>query len=192
MPISPLTPAYVPTNVITGQASMFLQFPWSSAAPQTAPDVVAVPIGTAWGGLWIPAGASDSGVELDFVRKTVSIMIEEQQTPVDILSDSTDIHVNITLAEDTLQTWMWAMGGGTITVTSQTQQLVVPSIMQKFAVGFEGSNQYGFPRRVVMQPCVSIGNAKVAFRRAKNARTWATSFNYLGTLENMFIKERTS
>jgi hypothetical protein len=186
------TPTYTRSNVLVGQAQAYLQ-PYNASSPATLPAAT-VQLGTAWGGSWVPVGATDSGLEFDFQRKPVDIMIEEQQTPVQVVSDSTDVEVPLTLAEDTLQTMLWAMGGGTITTTTPSGEtiatLVITSDIGQFSLGFEGMNQYGFFRRVLLQPCVSVGQAKVAYRRSKDKRMWDTSFTYLDKLENMVIQER--
>lgn len=188
-----ITPIYNPINILVGQVQLFIQNYNAGAPPSLPADSVL--LGTPWGGSWLPAGATDTGIELSFQRKPMDITIEEQQTPVDQMSDSTAVMFNITLAEDTLQSMMWAMGGGVVTVNPPTtilpgvQVLTIASDLAKYAVGMEGKNQFGYYRRALLEPCTSVGTAKVDFRRANNKRMWATSFNYLDKLENMNIRE---
>lgn len=180
-------------NVLVGQVQMFI-CSYNASTPATLP-LDSVLLGTPWGGAWLPAGATDSGIEFSFQRKPVDITIEEQQTPVDQTSDSTAAMFNVTLAEDALQQQAWAMGGGTITVNPPTTTLPGVNVLQissdlaKYSIGLEGKNQFGYYRRVLAQPCTSIGTAKVDYSRSKNKRMWATSFNYLGTLESLGIRE---
>jgi hypothetical protein len=144
---------------------------------------------------WVPIGGTDSGVTFAFQRKVSDIMIEEQQTPVQELSDSTDVHLEVTLAEDSLQQMLWAMGGGTITANSPGTgwaTLVIQSDLQQYSIAMEAVNKFGFPRQWLLQPCTSVGTAKAAFRRAKDKRMWVTQFTFLDKLENMVTRERQS
>lgn len=188
-----ITPQYNPINVLVGQVQMYVQN-YNSASPAALP-ADSVLLGSPWGGSWLPAGATDTGIELSFQRKPVDIMIEEQQTPTGQASDSTAVMFNVVLAEDTLQTMMWAMGGGTVTQNAPTTLLPGVNVLQiasdlaSYSIGLEGKNQFGYWRRVLAQPCTSVGTAKVQFLRAKNKRMWATAFNYLDRLENLAIRE---
>jgi len=186
-------PAYTASNVLVGQAAMYLQL-YNPSVPATLPaDTVA--LNTAWGGSWVPVGASDDGVTLNFQRNTNNILIEEQQTPVLVLSESTDVSVGVTLAEDTLTSMMNAMGGGTITVTPAASGVPGIAVLQladdlvQYAVGFEGKNQYGFWRRCLFQPCVSTGKIAAKFRRAKDKRMYQTEFPYTGAVSSIVIRE---
>lgn len=193
MPNVNITPVYNRLNVLVGQVQMYIQT-YNSAAPAALP-ADSVLLGTPWGGAWQTAGATDTGIELSAQRKPTDITIEEQQTPVDQVSDSMAWMFNVTLAEDTLQSMLWALGGGSITVNPPTtllpgvQVLQIASDMAYYSVGLEGKNQFGYYRRVLCQPCTSVGTAKVDYRRSTNKRMWATSFNYLDRLENIGIRE---
>jgi hypothetical protein len=188
-----VAPQYNRLNVLVGQVQVYIQT-YNSASPPSLP-ADSVLLGTPWGGQWVAPGATDTGLELSFQRKPTDITIEEQQTPVDQASDSSTYQYNLTFAEDTLQQMMWAMGGGSITRNPPTTTLpgvdvlVISSDLANYAVGFEGKNQYGFYRRVLAQPCTSVGTAKVDYRRSTNKRMWATTFNYLDKLENLIIHE---
>lgn len=193
MPNANVTPAYNRVNVLVGQVQMYVQT-YNSSSPATLP-ADSVLLGTAWGGSWLPAGATDAGIEFSFQRKPIDITIEEQQTPIDQLSDSTAVMFNVILAEDTMQTMIWALGGGSITVNPPTTTLpgvnvlTIASDMANYSIGLEGKNQFGYYRRFLAQPCTSVGTAKVAYVRAKNKRMWATSFNYLDKLENLGVRD---
>jgi len=188
------TPSYNLQNVMVGQASMFLQL-YNSGSPASLPAIT-VPLNTAWGGSWVPVGASDDGVTLNFQRNTNNILIEEQQTPALVLSDSTDVGVGIVLAEDTLTSMMNAMGGGAITVVPPasgvpgTATLQLHSDLDQYSVGFEGKSPAGYWRRALFQPCVSVGKISLKFRRAKDKRMYQTEFTYTGPLESIIIQEQ--
>ena len=180
------TPAYTGSNVVVSQAQLYYQ-PYVVGTPGTLPaDTVA--LGTAWTTPWVAIGATDQGVTLNFARKTQNIMIEEQQTPILVLSDTTDVSIDVDLAEDGLEQLRVAMGGGTITTGTTSDTLQINSDVSQFAIGLETKNPAGLARRFLFQPCVSTGNIKTEFRRAANKHMYSTSFVYTGALENITIK----
>lgn len=180
------TPTYNGAKVNVSQAQLYYQ-PYLVGTPGTLPaDTVA--LGTAWTTPWTPIGATDQGVTLNFSRKTQDIMIEEQQTPILVLSDSTDVSIDVVLAEDALEQLRVAMGGGTITVGTTSDTLVINSDISQFSIGLETKNPEGLARRFLFQPCVSTGNIKTQFRRAANKHMYSTSFVYTGAIENITIK----
>jgi hypothetical protein len=192
----PVQPTYTRQNVLTGMVQLYVQ-PYNSTSPAALPaDTVG--IGTAWGGSWVGIGATDQGVSHDFSRKTVNVMVEEQQTPVDVLSDSTDVGITTDLAEDTLQTLLWAFGGGTITNTAPgtgtpgVSVLQISSALAKFSLGAEGTDPAGFWRRMLWQPVVSAGKVSAKYRRAASKRMYSTTFTYIDKLENLVIREMTA
>ncbi|WP_027947218.1 hypothetical protein [Amycolatopsis taiwanensis] len=187
-----LVPTYDPAKVLVGQAAMYLQ-PYNAASPATLPEDI-VPLGTPWGGLWTPPGATMDGLSFDVKRTPQDITIEEQMTPVDQRTKSMDFTANFELAQDTLETMLWAYGGGTIVSTAAssgvpgTSVLTISDEMDNFAFGFEGVNEAGFWRRILLQPVKSVGNAKTQYRRANNQRTYAISLTALCAPSDVVIK----
>lgn len=195
MPVA-FTPPFNGNNVNTGLASCYVQ-PWSLGSPATLPaDTVA--LGTTWAGPWVPLGASDSGLSFSFSRKTNNIMIEEQVVEVDVNTTSLAFTMDITLAEDTLQTMKLAYGGGTITTTAAssgvtgTRVLQISSDMDSFAFGFEVKNELGFARRILVPKVKSVANVKTVFSRAKEKRMYAVSFQSLVAPEAVIVREVTA
>lgn len=156
------------------------------------------PAGTPWGAPWTPLGASDTGLEFGFTRKTNDITIEEQVVKVDVVTTDISFDMNITLSEDTLQTMKLAYGGGTITSTAAstgvpgTEQLQISSDMQPYAFGFEVINQYGFWRRFLVPKVKSVATVKTMYSRAKQQRTYAVSFQSLVAPEAVLVLNMTS
>lgn len=190
---SPAAPTYNRLNVLVGMANCFVQ-PWNPAVPAVLPsDLIA--LNGVWAAPWTAIGATDQGLSFSFQRKTTNIMIEEQQTPVQVTSDATDVMALVDLAEDSLTTMLWAFGGGTITAIAATvpqpamNVLQIHSNLDNFAFGFEGSDPAGFYRRVLLQPVVSAGKVDAKYRRAAGKRMYQTSFTYLDKLENIMIRE---
>lgn len=189
-------PPYNADNVNVGVASMYVQ-PYVPASPAALPaDSVA--LGTAWTGSWVALGASDSGLEFRFSRKTQEIMIEEQVVQVDTETQSLTFEMNVTLAEDTLQTMRLAYGGGVITTTAPgsgtpgIRTLQMSTDLETFAFGFEVQNEVGFWRRYLVPKVKSVGDIKTAFVRAKDKRSYNVSFQSLVAPEQVIVREMTA
>lgn len=179
-----VTRSYDRSKVLVGQARPFIK-PYDPNVPPELPDQDTVLLNGAWGDGWLELGATMAGLEFDFDRKTKRIMIEEQQTPVAMTTTDTTFQFGLELAQDTLDTMLLAYGGGVITTTPAgtgtvgTRQLQISSELTEFSFGFEGENEYGFYRRVLVPVVVSVANAKTMYRRADKQRTYKVSFTSL-------------
>lgn len=187
-----LIPQYNSAKVLTGLAAVYLQ-PYVPATPPALPaDTVA--LGTAWTTPWTPVGASASGASFDYERSTDTIEVEEQMTPVDYRTKSLKFTVSIELAEDDLQTMLWAYGGGTIdtvaasTGIAGTSQLTIADEMTTFAVGMEAENDKGFWRRVLVPQVKSVANIKTQYRRSNSPRTYSISLESIVAPSAVTIK----
>lgn len=173
---SPLVPAYEPLNVLTGMARMFLQ-PYDPMNPPTLPEDT-VALGGEWPAEWVAPGATTEGLSFEFERSTQTITIEEQMTPVDERTQSLTFTANVTLAEDTLKTMRIAYGGGVIETTAAAtgtpgiSTLVIAEEMETFAFAFEGQNEFGYWRRVLIPRVKSRANVQTAYRRAEAQRSY--------------------
>lgn len=174
-----LIPTYNSSKVLTGLAAVYLQ-PYVATTPPALPANT-VALGTAWTTPWVAVGASASGVSFNYQRSTDTIEVEEQMTPVDYRTKTLTFTVDIELAEDDLQTMLWAYGGGTIattaaaTGTAGTSSLTIADEMTTFAVGMESENDKGFWRRVLIPQVKSVAQIKTAYRRSSAARTYSIS-----------------
>ncbi len=181
--MSSFIPPYTPGNILVGLASCWVQ-PYSMTTPAALPADTAA-LGAAWPSPWVPVGATDSGLEFDFNRKTNDIRIEEQVVKVDVETTDLSFEMQLTLAEDSLSTMKLAFGGGTLTATAAAtgvpgkQTLVIATDMADFAFGFETKNEYGMARRVLVPRCKSVGTIKTMYSRAKDKRMYQTSFQSL-------------
>lgn len=196
-----VTPAYERTNVLVGQARMFVQLLTLTSVPALPADTVA--LNGAWpsdAGVneWVAVGATEEGLNFRFGRDTEDIMIEEQLIPVHIVPTGIDLAAEVVLSEDTIETMTLAYGGGTQTVTAPgvgqpgKTVLTLSSDLSHFAFGFEGVNAFGLPRRVLIPDVVSVGQVETAYRRAANARRYATSFRAVCAPEEVEIVEITA
>lgn len=196
---SSFTPTYDRTKVMAGMVAVRLA-PYSVASPAVLPaDTVA--LGGAWPTTpqpWTAAGASEQGASLVFRRGTQSLSIEEQLTPVKVESSEVEMRVEITLAEDTLETMRLAMGGGTVTTTAPAtgqigkKTLQLANDLEHYALGLEGKNPEGFWRRMLIPDVVSIADVEVANRRAASLRLYKVSLWCLSSIEQVTIVNMTA
>lgn len=195
-----VAPAYTRTNVLVGQARMFLQKLSETSAPALPLDSVA--LNGAWpsdpDNTWTPVGATEEGLNFRFQRTTEDITVEEQLTPVSVNTTGLDISADMVLSEDTVDTMLVAYGGGEIVVTAPgvgqvgKSELTIGSDLDHYAFGFEAMNATGRPRRVLIPDVVSVGQAETMYRRAAAARRYAVSFRVLCAPEEIEIVEITA
>lgn len=196
----PATPSYDRTKVLVGQARMFVQKLTATSVPALPADSVA--LNGAWpstgNNIWVAVGATEEGLTFRFQRTTENIMIEEQLTPVEVNTTSIEMSADVVLSQDTVDTMLLAFGGGTSTVTAPATgqpgktELVIGSDTASYAFGFEAENSFGRPRRVLIPEVVSVGQMETVYRRAANARRYATSFVSITAPEDVKIVEITA
>lgn len=179
----PVQRAYTTKNVLVGQARPFIK-PYDPLVPPALPANTVALNGT-WGSGWTELGATEKGLTFKFTRRTKDITVEEQQTPVAVTTTETTFAFDLELSEDTLDTMKLAYGGGTIITVAAatgvpgTRQLAISSDLTNFSFGFEGQNEYGFWRRVLVPIVVSIANAQTMYVRAEKQRTYKAEFRSL-------------
>jgi hypothetical protein len=192
----PTGPTYDRKNVLVGLAAMYFQPYISTTPPTLPPDTTA--LWTAWSSPWTPIGATTEGLTFGFQRQTNNIMIEEQATPVDVQTTMINFTMQVTLSEDTLETMLLAYGGGTTSVVAAgtgqpaTKTLQIGSGLTYFSFGFEGKNNKGFWRRVLVPVVVSVAEAQTVYRRAESQRTYGVTLTSLVAPEEVIIKEMTA
>jgi hypothetical protein len=191
-----LIPRYTRKNVIRGMAAIWVR-------PQD--DLATLPqnslaLGGDWaGGLgnaaWLPIGASESGATMRFSRSTNDLTIEEQINPVDIATTSLDPRIEITLAEDTLETMKLAYGGGTISVVAPAsgipgyRELKIAEDIEHLTLGLEGMNTKGQWRRVLWPDVLSVADVETSYRNAESNRLYATSFRLVAPISSVIVRE---
>lgn len=192
-------PAYTADNVIVGQAALHYRPYDPTVLIETLIPSKSKALWAPWESPWIPVGATEEGVTLQFSRDTQQITIEEQSAPVLETTNSTEFNVNTTLSEDVLTTWALSLGGGTITSTAASgtgataipafDELVISEDMQPLTIGFEAKNKWGKPRFVIIPKVVSVADAEIAFRRADDARRVEVSLKSLCRSDSVKIIE---
>lgn len=193
-----LTPRYTRKNVIRGQAQI-----WTRPQDDTATlPANSVPLGGDWAQtapagnpLWIPLGASESGATMRFSRSTNDISIEEQLNPVDIATTSVDPRIEVTLAEDTIETMKLAYGGGTITTVAPAtgipgyKELTIAEDIEHLTLGLEGMNTKLQWRRVLWLDVLSVADVETSYRRAETQRLYAVSFRLVSPINTAVVRE---
>lgn len=185
-----------PNNVVVGLASVWIQ-PWVDGTPAALPDDDVL-YGADWEAPWVHLGGTDQGWKLKIATKTADITIEEQSTPVDILADGKTMTVSGDLAEDTLQHALWAYGGGTLTtvVAGPTQvgktTLSLQDKLEKWALGLETINKYGFYRRFLIPKVVIADDVETSYRRAADKRMYQFTANSICPIEDVEIVDMTA
>ena len=189
-------PSYDKNRVMVGVAAPYVA-PYSESSPPVMP-LDSVALGTLWSAPWVALGGTQEGVTLRIERNTVEHRIEEQATPVIVMSDTMNITVSVVLAQDTLESLRIAAGGGTITTVAPGSGIIgkksldISTDLENFALGLEMKNSFGFWRRIRMLHVVSIAAVEVGHRRAAALRTYATTFHCLTKPEDVDIVEMTA
>lgn len=193
------TPTYDRKRVMVGQVQVRLA-PYSETTPAVLPADTVV-LGGTWPVSpqpWTPIGATSEGASLVFRRSTQSLSIEEQPNPVLVETSEIEFRVEAMLAEDTLETMRVAFGGGTITTqaagvgTIGKKTLALSNDLDRFALGLEGKNSFGFWRRMLVPEIVSVADIEVTNRRAAGLRLYKVSFWALSPIEEVTIKDMTA
>lgn len=166
-------PAITTSNVLVGTATLF------TAPAGTAAVLDTITAGSDWGSPWTYIGATEEGVTVAYGTTQSDINVEEQATPVLVVTTAVQFELRFSLSEDTVQSMKLAYGaGGSIaTISGSTgvaakSRLTLSSSLTKLAAGFEGVNAAGFPRRVYVPAVLSIGDVTTAYRRAANNRAY--------------------
>lgn len=179
------------TNVMVGVATLFI-------APATTPS----PTFTAKTGklaalpaAWVASGFSESGVTLNVDKKLVDIRVEEQSTPVDVVTTTTTVTIDLTFAEDTVQNMLNAYGGGSIaaTVGGATIKahtiLTLADALNFVAIALTGKSPKGGTRLIYVPKLVSGGKVKTTYRRAKSPRTYPATFTAICAVTQIKISD---
>lgn len=185
-----------PNNVVVGLAAVWIQ-PWLADTPAVLP-ADSLMYGADWVSPWGHLGATDQGWKLKIATKTADITIEEQSTPVDILADGKTLTVSGSLAEDTLQHMLWAYGGGTLTTVAAgasqvgKQTLSLQDKLEKWAIGVETVNKFGFYRRFLIPKMVIASDVETSYRRAAEKRMYNFEANSICPIEDVEIVDMTA
>ena len=179
-------------NVLVGLANMYLS-PLGTVDPA---DTLA--FNEAWLNPWYHPGYSDKGLTLMFDRKEKRHMVEEVSNPLVITTESSSFKVQIGFAEATLENFMHAAGGGTISTQAAAvgvigkKSLTLSEDLKVIKVGFEGLNPQGFYRRVIIPRVVSTGKIKTEYDRSKNKQVYMAEFEAVCSVSDIKMYDKTA
>ena len=192
-------PRYTRKNIARGMAALWIgEYDADTPLALPANDE---PLGYDWStgsSGWTSLGASESGATMRMTRETTDITIEEQSNPVDVAVNTLDPRIEITLAEDTLNTMRVAYGGGEITTVAATatdpgyQELSISQDLEHFTLGLEAENSYKMARRVLFLDVLSVAEVETSYRRAEGTRLYACSFRLISPIDDLVIREFTT
>jgi hypothetical protein len=188
-------PAYTATNVLYGVGVLF-----------TAPVGTALPsdqnlgVGSSWvSGGWSYIGATEQGLSVNFNPTTTDIRIEEQQTPVAVITDQVTLEITTSLSEETLTNVNLAYGqSGTVSVTAPGASqpgksvLTFSTTFTSLACAVVGKNQLGFARVLSVPAMMSSGSVKTDWRRAANNRSYPLTLQALSPLSQISLIDLTA
>jgi hypothetical protein len=185
------TPTYTAGNVFVGIASLFTA-PANTPAPadSVAQNAISTP--------WVPVGATEEGVSLQWQRSLQDIHVEEQSTPVNTQVTSSTFNVNTSLSEDTIATMKLAFGGGTITTvapgTTQVGKsvLTLSDTLDQLAVVMEAQNPLSFWRRLYIPSVLSVAEVTTAYRRAANNRSYSLQLRAVCAINQIQMTDMTA
>ena len=183
MPGAPLLyspPAINTSNVLYG-VGIVMTAPLGTALPSDQN----LGVGSSWlGGGWAYVGATDAGVSLTWNPTTVDINVEEQPTPVAVLTDKATATVTFDFNEETLANINTAYGAaGNIAVTAPGAGQPGKSVLSlsinfpQLACAVIGKNQLGFARVLSLPAIMSTGQVKTDYRRSAAQRMYPATFN---------------
>lgn len=185
-------PARDLTNILQGRANFYLA-PMDTAQPA---DTIA--FDEAWLSPWVFGGVSEKGLDLLVDTKEKEHYVDDYQQPVLISVDKKTFAIQFSFAEDTMENFRYATGGGTITTqaagtgTIGKKSLALSEDLETIAVGFEVKNKHGFFKRVIIPKVVSVGKIKASHTRTKDNRVYAAEFRSICPISEIKIYEKTA
>jgi hypothetical protein len=183
---------YDPANVQLGVAWLF------TAPANTTKPADTVEFGTDWTSPWAPVGATEEGVTFSAGTDTTDLHVEEQSNAVATTVTAKNIRVSATLAEDTMETLLLALGGGTLATQSAATGVIgkktisLSDTLSVFAVGFDTKNKYGFWRRIYIPRATQTADVSTQYRRAAAYRTYGVEFSAICRPDEIFVGEKTA
>jgi hypothetical protein len=193
MPISSIGALYDASNVKVGSAVGFV----SPVGTDDPDDSVLVFDPAIWVTPWLHAGATEQGWQVNWTPQTQDINIDEQPTPVDRQITTAALEFVANLAEDTLQSWGWALNADKTVVAPATgvfgKSVLTPSgVAKRMKVVLETQNVLDMPRRYIVPEMVCIANVGATFRRAASQRLIPVTFSSVCNLTDIRIDDITA
>lgn len=179
-------------------ANVTVAYGYGYTAPINEPmPANSVAFGGSWGGNWTYTGATDQGYALGITKNANDIRIEEQSTPAQIVTDTTDVSVTFAMAEATLENLKIALGSGSLAVNSgatpPNKVLTLADPLNQVAFGLEAPNIFGVtkPRRLYIPIAVIIAQIAIPLRRAAEKQMYAVTVRAVCPMSSITITDVT-
>lgn len=189
-------PAVDTTNVLYGTGIVFTNLTTFASLPSDQN----LGVGSAWVSAgWSYVGATDAGVTLTWNPTTVDISIEEQPTPVAVVTSNATAQIAFDFNEETLANVALAYGNAATTAVtaagaSQPGKSVL-SLSTNFAplsVAILGKNKLGFARVFYVPSVMSAGQVATSYRRAANQRMYPCTLSAICPFADITWNDLTS
>lgn len=163
-----------PALILSGPGILY-NAPLGTAVPAMTVAASKFPV-TAWGGAWVPLGATDEGSEFSDSIETDNIEVAESYYPVKIVTTGREASWTTALAEINKTNVKTSINGGTIT-SSGTGATSLTEI-EPPAIGAEVRTMLGWQSeddtvRFVGFQVLQVGDLSVAFRKGADKATLA-------------------
>lgn len=168
---------YDANNVLVGSAAGFA-CPVGTADPTDSATVFDAAV---WASPWVALGATEQGWQVNWNPSTQDINIDEQPTPVDQQMTTATLQFVANLAEDTVQSWQYALNADKTTVASGSgispkTKLVPNRTLKRYKVALETQSVDDFPVRYIVDQMTAAANVGAQFRRAAGQRLIPVTF----------------
>ena len=151
-----------------------------------------------WPDPYIHPGLTNEGVNTSMERDLTFHRVEEQSSPVRVTVNESTLSVATAFAEDTLENYRLAIGGGLLEKIAAAAGRIgktsfTPSDdIDTVSVGFEAKNSFGFFRRLHLPRCVSTASVEQSNRRSEAKRVYNASFQSISALSEISIVDKTA
>lgn len=177
---------YDADKVEVGSAAGFIS-PVGTADPD---DSVTVFDPAVWTTPWVPAGATEQGWQVNWNPTTERKYIDEQQTPVDEQMTEATLQFVANLAEDTVNSWQYALNADKTLVVASTgvapKTILTPSrVLKRYKVVLETQSTDDYPVRWIVDEMTCAVNVGASFRRATGMRLIPVTFTSVCPLDGI-------
>lgn len=177
---------YNASNVLVGSAAGFIS-PVGTVDPA---DSITVFDAAIWIAPWAAAGATEQGWQVNWNPSTQDINIDEQPTPVDQQMTTAVLQFVANLAEDSVQSWQWALNADLTTIASGTgvapkKKLIPNRTLKRYKVGLETQSATSYPVRYLVDQMTAAANVGAQFRRAAGQRLIPVTFTSICDLSGI-------
>lgn len=187
-----MAPTKTAENVLIGYVDGYIA-PENTSGPA---DTVA--LGGSWPAGWVHYGFTEEGLTLNWERDITDHFVEEQSVSVFSTIGESTFSIEFEMAETTLENLVYALGGGSIATIAAgsgivgKKTLTISETPTPYAFGFEGRNQFGFFRRIIVPRGLFLGSLEVTYRRAEDKQLFGVEFRAACNVSDIVIVDKTA